>query len=207
VAGPGMAVEAVLHDGADEAADAADATRIRGIETIFRIRQPGPDPDPGAPEPVLVMVGAPGAPTRLVRSPFGELPRIGALSVAAIDYDDTGGVIISGLSSLPGRVRLYVSGAAIGETRVGPDGQWSYIASSVMPLGAYPVRAELLSEEGESPVVSVPFERLPPMPDTGTDDGALSVVFTPALWQIRRSLVGGGVQSTVIFAPERRTPG
>ncbi|MEM7729256.1 MAG: hypothetical protein AAF311_08275 [Pseudomonadota bacterium] len=206
VTGPGMAIEAVLYDvPSDIRSDTGfGATSIRGVETVFRIRQPG------TPSPALIMVSAPGAPTRLVQSPFGGLPSAGALSIGAIDYDDTGGVIVSGRSAQAGRVRLYVSNAAIGETRVGADGVWTYIASSVMPLGEYEVRAELLSDAAVNPVVSVPFERLPPLPEPGpgaaTDDGALSVAFTPYRWQIRRSLVGGGQQSTVVFAPDMSGP-
>lgn len=207
VTSPGMAVEAILFDAQSEtkdvdvleSTDALEAmTSIRGVETIFRIHRPD---DGGDTEPALIMISTPGAPTRLVQSPFKGLPSNGPLAISAIDYDDKGGVIFSGVSEVEGRVRLYVANAAIGETRVGPDGRWTYIASSVMPLGEYEVRAELLDGVG-NPVVSVPFERLPQLPQSGSDDGSLSVNFSSYRWQIRRSLIGGGTQSTVIFAPE-----
>lgn len=206
VTGPGMAVEAILFDGQTDDPDTDIAfeqaldtmTSIRGVQTIFRIKRPNED---GAEESALIMISAPGAPTRLVQSPFNGLPSNGPLAIGAIDYDDKGGVIFSGVSEVEGRIRLYVANAAIGETRVGPDGRWTYIASSVMPLGEYEIRAELMGGEG-NPVVSVPFERLPPMPQSESDDGSLSVSFSSYRWQIRRSLVGGGTQSTVIFAPE-----
>ena len=210
VTGPGMAIEAILFEGAeadDEGSADTEAgtssgtavTSIRGIETIFRIEQPG---EAYADQPALIMVVVPGAPTRLIQSPFSGLPTEGPLSVSVIDYDDNGGVIISGVSEQAGRVRVYASNAAIGETRVGADGRWTYIASSVMPVGEYTIRAELLSDGQSNPVVAVPFERLSPLPETGSDDGALSVSFSSFRWQIRRSLVGGGTQSAVIFAPE-----
>lgn len=206
VTGPGMAVEAILFDVQTDGPDTDIAseqameamTSIRGVQTIFRIKRPNED---GAEESALIMISTPGAPTRLVQSPFNGLPSNGPLAIGAIDYDDKGGVIFSGVSEVEGRIRLYVANAAIGETRVGPDGRWTYIASSVMPLGEYEIRAELMGGEG-NPVVSVPFERLPPLPQTGSDDGSLSVSFSSYRWQIRRSLVGGGTQSTVIFAPE-----
>lgn len=204
ITGPGMAIEAILFDAASQtAATEADdtletMTSIRGVETIFRIHRPN---DEEGTEASLIMISAPGAPTRLVHSPFKGLPSNGPLAIGAVDYDDKGGVIFSGVSEVEGRVRLYVANAAIGETRVGLDGRWTYIASSVMPLGEYEVRAELLDGVG-NPVVSVPFERLAPMPPSSTDDGSLSVNFSSYRWQIRRSLIGGGTQSTVIFAPE-----
>ncbi|WP_298916811.1 hypothetical protein [uncultured Algimonas sp.] len=206
ISGPGMAVEAVMSDmGPTDPLEpeAAGVTRIRGVETIFRIQNPAPMVGENEPARALIMVGAPGAPTMIVSSPFGGLPAAGPLSIGAVDYDDAGGVIFSGLSERAGRVRLYASDAAIGETRVGADGRWTYIASSVMPLGTYEVRAELLLGDADNPVLSVSFERLPPLPATDSDDGALSVSFSDDRWQIRRSLVGGGTQSTVIFSPER----
>lgn len=206
VSAQGMAIEATLFDASGtEPSGVTDiglpegAISIRGVETIFRIHRPT-EARPDA--PALIMISAPGAPTRLVQSPFGGLPSAGPLAIGAIDYDDFGGVIFSGLSEAQGRVRITVANAVIGETRVGADGRWTYIASSVMPLGEYDVQAELLDGIGSGAVVSVPFERLPPLPETEGDDGALSVNFEPFRWQIRRSLVGGGLQSTAIFAPE-----
>lgn len=208
ITGPGMAVEAILFEAStnesaerveiDDAGGLDAMTSIRGVETIFRIHRPD---DGGRTESALIMISTPGAPTRLVQSPFKGLPSNGPLAIGAIDYDDKGGVIFSGVSEVEGRVRLYVANAAIGETRVGVDGRWTYIASSVMPLGEYEVRAELL-DGVDNPVVSVPFERLPPMPTSESDDGSLTVSFSSYRWQIRRSLIGGGAQSTVIFAPE-----
>ena len=204
-----MAIEAMLFE--DSAVNAqtgtggdgtASAPGLRGVETVFRIHRPA---DMAAGLPPLIMIAAPAAPTRLVSSPFGGLPASGPLAIGAIDYDDAGGVIFSGLSADPGRVRLYVANTQIGETRVGADGRWAYIAASVMPLGEYDVRAELLPSDpsGERAAVSVPFERLPPVAAEGDgDEGALSVSFEPFRWQIRRSLVGGGMQSTAIFAPD-----
>lgn len=203
-----MAIEAVMFDGnADEDRpnpQDSGSISIRGVETIFHIRRPTADnPDP----PALILISSPGAASRLIQSPFGGLPGSGEtgegpLFIGPIDYDDAGGVIFSGLSSVPGRVRLYVANSAIGDTRIGPDGRWAYIASSVMPLGEYDVRAELIGAGETRASVSVPFERMPPLPESSGDDGALSVSFEPFQWQIRRSLIGGGSQSTVIFSPE-----
>ena len=197
-----MAIEAVLYDTrvqTDGAVEITSATSIRGVETIFRIHRPT-DSDPNA--SALIMISAPGAATRLIQSPFGGIPASGPLAIGAIDYDDAGGVIFSGLSEVQGSVRLSAANAVIGDTRVGPDGRWAYIASSVMPLGEYRVQAELIDGPGAGASISVPFERLPPLPATESDDGALSVSFEPFRWQIRRSLIGGGLQSTAIFAPE-----
>lgn len=192
-----MAIEAEQLTG--EAGSDAQVS-IRGAQTIFRIHRAA---DRAAGAPALIMISAPATPSQIVSSPFGGLPGTGPLYLVAIDYDDAGGVIINGLSEIPGRVRVYVSDSAIGETRVGPDGRWAYIAASVLPVGEYDIRAEFQSEDGSTrAALTVSFERLPPLVADQSDDGALQVGFTPYRWQIRRALVGGGVQNTVIFAPE-----
>lgn len=191
-----MVVEAVMFIETDNVS-------IRAEETIFRIPVPVSESIPAAEftTSALIMVSAPGAPSRIIQSPFGGAPTVGALSLAAIDYDDAGGVIFSGATTGKGRIRLY-AGQAIGETRIGADGRWNFIAGKTLPLGEYVVRAELIRPDGDRIQLSLPFERLAPLPSSGKGgEGAMSIKFEPYRWQIRRTLIGGGVQNTVIFSP------
>lgn len=194
--GKAMVIEAMMY--------LNDATVAhRAEETIFRIPVPN-SPDIASAEfivPALVLVSAPGTPSRIIQSPFGGAPTTGSLTMGAVDYDDAGGVILSGTTSEAGRVRLYAGRAAIGETRVGAGGRWNFIAGNMLPFGEYPLRAELISPGKERVQVAVPFERLPPLAEAEGNEGALSVNFAPYRWQVRRTLIGGGTQSTVIFSP------
>ena len=177
---------------------------IRAEETIFRIPVPSSENIPAAEfiTPALIMVSAPGAPSRIIQSPFGGAPAVASLSLAAIDYDDAGGVIFSGATTGKGRIRLYAGGQAIGETRIGIDGRWTFIAGKMLPLGEYIVRADLIRPDGNRTQLSLPFERLAPLPVSGKGgEGAMSINFEPYRWQIRRTLIGGGVQNTVVFSP------
>ena len=122
--------------------------------------------------------------------------------MGAVDYDDAGGVIFSGTTSEAGRIRLYAGGQAVGETRIGLGGRWNFIAGKMLPFGEYVIRAELLRPDADRLAVSVPFERLRPLGPSQGGEGALSVKFEPYRWQVRRTLIGGGAQSTVIFAPD-----
>lgn len=209
-----MVLEAVLYTDSD--------VTIRGDETIYRIVLPKrpqenvepdeigdidetqnavPDTDE---QPTLIMVSVPGGPTRIVTSPFGGSPTEGPLTMGPIDYDDAGGVIFSGTTSEAGRVRLYAGEAAIGETRVGAGGRWNFIAGRMLPMGEYNVRAELIRPDAERVQVTVPFERLPPVE---MEQANIPMVrFEPFRWQIRRALLGGGAQNTVIFAPREADP-
>ena len=158
----------------------------------------------------LIMVTAPGSPSRVIQSPFGEAPTAGPLSLSVIDYDFTGGVIITGTSSVPGRVRFYAQDAVIGETGIGVGGRWNFIAGRMLPRAKIRLRAELIPAPGapnapiERTSVTVPFVFLPPLQEEDTDgSGALSVSIDPDQWQVRRTLIGGGGQTTVIFAPQK----
>lgn len=162
----------------------------------------------------LIMVTAPGAPSRIIQSPFGGVPTSGPLSLSVIDYDYSGGIIITGSSTIPGRIRIYAQDAVIGETGIGVSGRWNYIAGRILPPGAVDIdiRAELIAAPGipnapDDPLsIAVRLNRLPPLQAEPTDgSGGLSVsvnIESQQWWQIRRTLMGGGGQSTVIFSPE-----
>ncbi len=195
--GQAMAIEALMFTGQDEVS-------IRSDETIFRLPVPaGPNvASANYTAPALVMICASGGPSRIIQSPFGQSPTTGPLTLGAIDYDDAGGVIFSGSTSAEGRVRIYLGEQAIGETPVQADGRWNFTAGKMLPLGEYDVWAELLRLNAPRVRIGVVFERLPPLPQADGDDGSLSVSFEPLRWQIRRSLIGGGSQSTVVFAQQ-----
>ena len=200
----GMALEAVLYK-------TENAVGIRSEETIFRI--PVPENEELATSnyttDALIMVTAPGRPSRIIQSPFGGVPTSGPLGLSVIDYDYAGGVIITGTSSMAGRVRIFAQDAQIGETGIGVGGRWNFIAGRMLPRGEIEIRAELIPAPGfvttqEGPTsLSVPFKFLPPLRQDETGGGgALTVNFEPLQWQVRRTLIGGGGQSTVIFSPD-----
>lgn len=179
---------------------------VRGDETVFRIPVPSDDTEGLTSKPALIMVTAPGGPTRIVQTPFGGSPTNGPLTMGPIDYDDAGGVIFSGTTEEEGRVRIFAGPQAIGETRVGAGGRWNFIAGGgMMPFGEYDVAAELIKSDGVKARVSVPFEKLAP-----SKNAVASIVpdvrYEPFRWQVRRQLLGGGVQYTAIFAPEEAEP-
>lgn len=217
-----MALEALLYM-------TEEGVAIRSEETVFRIPTPRDDKDVDtelsqpsnadvgtdeAPTPdyktsALIMVTAPGSPSRIVQSPFGEAPTSGPLSLSVIDYDYQGGVIITGTSSVPGRVRFSAQNAVIGETGIGVGGRWNFIAGRLLPrIRVINIRAELIPASGalnapeDRISVTVPFNFFPLLQEEDTDgSGALSVNIDPKQWHVRRTLIGGGGQSTAIFAP------
>lgn len=200
-----------------------DDPPIRSEETVFRLSVPDSEnasetglqinaetpPATRYKTSALIMVTAPGSPSRVIQSPFGETPSAGPLNLSVIDYDYTGGIIITGTSSVPGRVRFYAQDTVIGETGIGVGGRWNFIAGSLLPRAKIILRAELIPAQGvpNAPAIpsriSIPFNFIPPLKEEDTDgSGALSVNIEAQQWQIRRTLIGGGGQSTVVFSPD-----
>lgn len=199
-----MVIEAQLYQ--DE-----ESVAIRSAETIFRLPVPTGEEAAAAnyKTDALVLVTTPGGPSRLIQSPFGDVPTSGPLSLSIIDYDHVGGLIISGTSTVPGRIRVNAQDAVIGDIAIGVSGRWSYIAGRMLPRGGVQIRLELFAAPGilnapEGPVsLTVPYDFLPPLREEQTDgSGSLSVNRDPLQWQVRRTLIGGGGQSTVIFSPD-----
>jgi len=179
---------------------------VRGDETIYRLPVPRKKDEAKKGQTTsdlaLIMVSVPGGPSRIVQSPFGGSPTNGPLTMGPIDYDDSGGVILSGTTEAEGRVRIYAGGEAFGETRVGAGGRWNFIAGNLLPRGEYPLSAELINPDGVKARVSVPFVLLPPSKNNTQSISSLpDVKYEPFRWQVRRALIGGGHQTTAIFAP------
>jgi len=184
---------------------------IRSDETVFRIPHPQSgrptDEDgiamPSSPraKPALILRTSPGAPSRLIQSPFGTIPTVGPLSLGPIDYDDSGGAVFRGTSERTGRVRLSVEGGGvIGDQPVLEDGQWFFIVPETLPTGRYNISVSLMTEGEDDVVLTVPFERLSPRRSKQVEGFAVSALYGEKSWQVRRQLLGGGAQYTVIFA-------
>lgn len=148
--------------------------------------------------PALVLLTSPGGASRILQSPFGGRGAEDILSLGPIEYDDLGAVIFSGLAERQGRVRIYIDGNVIGDTRVAPDGRWFYIRADTLAVGDYELVVELTPPNGESVELQQDFERMSPDSETGP----IFVKQDADRWQIRRQLKGGGAQYTTIFAPK-----
>lgn len=183
----------------------ANGQAVRSDETIFRVPPPIVDEvsEDQAPR-ALIMVTSPGGPSSIFQSPFRGLPNASAISLGSIDYDESGGVIFSGASTLDGRVRVYANNTMVGDRRVEANGRWYIIAADTLPRGSFDIRAELLTENGKVSEISVPFDRLTKKADDSTKP--VEAIYKPYGWQVRRALLGGGNQYTAIFAPEDAAP-
>ena len=201
-------IDPTQHLSLDLFVDVQDGARIRSDESVYRIPlirsedQVETEGSEDRAKQALILITAPGGPSRIIQSPFRGLPTSGALSLGAIDYDKSGGVIFSGVSASDGKVAILANDSFIGEAQVGPDGRWFLIAAETLPLGKYDIRAQLIIDNEEKASISLPFQRFGDVAEFDQLSDVLQVNYSPFGWQMSRSLYGGGQQFTAILAPE-----
>ena len=198
------------HLALDLIIDVDQGARIRSDETVYRI----PYANVGnsgettqdflkhsQQERALLLVTAPGGPSKVTQTPFRGPPKSGDLSLGAIDYDNSGGVIFSGNATSGGLVRIFANDGFIGESQVAPDGRWFLIAPETLPLGEYDIKAEFIQDNELISELSQSFTRFVDKKDFLQFNENLFVNYTPYGWYVARTLYGGGEQLTAILAP------
>lgn len=182
-------------------------TTIRGVETLFAVSLPAARQEAlGARNTRAALLALqPGGPSRVLQSPFNGLPRDGALVLEAVDYDNSGGVIFTGSAPQNGLVRISANGALIGETGVDARQRWTLIAGSTLPVGTYDIQVSLMAPDDAAPAqLEFPLERMASGSLQSSIDGAgplIAADFKEDVWQLRRSLYGGGEQYSIIYSP------
>ena len=171
-----------------------DGRQVRSDQEIFIVKQEE--------KPSLVILTAPGENSRVLQTPFQELPQIDEYYLEAIDYDNSGAVIFSGKASNPAKVRIYANENLVGESRVDRSGRWTLIFGSIMPLGEYNVSAEFIPDDGgETKKLTLPFSRIEPLFEA-EGSPKIYVQNQDDKIQIGRALYGGGYQYTAVYSPE-----
>jgi hypothetical protein len=146
-----------------------------------------------------------GAGIKLLQVPDakGDVSAAKDLSLAAVNYDENGTVVLSG-KGLPGKtVRVYVNNRPIGSAIVDENGNWILKPDRPIPEGTYTLRIDQVEADGKViSRVELPFQRAP------ADDvklvrmnGGLNAIVQPgnSLWRIARRVYGAGLEYTVIY--------
>lgn len=152
--------------------------------------------------PLVALLPAEGAgPATLLQVPGGGTggPRV---SIDAIDYADSGGVIVAGRGSPGSSVRLYADNRPVGTAQVGPDGRWR-IDIPQMGEGNYTLRVDELGPQGRVTArAETPFQRAR-VPAPGPGEQLVVVQPGNSLWRISRRVYGEGLRYTAIFDANR----
>ena len=157
----------------------------------------------------MIFLTSPGQNTRVLQTSFDFLPGRDGFVLEAIDYDNSGGVIFSGLSVKMGSVKVYANENLVGESYVDRSGRWNLIFGNIMPMGRYNISVELVPIEQEiadnkpqnSIVLTLPFARMNPL-FASEDSPEILVEYLDDRIQIGRALYGGGYQFTIVYSPD-----
>ncbi|MFM7344863.1 MAG: LysM peptidoglycan-binding domain-containing protein [Tagaea sp.] len=180
-----------------EGPDGTAATSERNVAVVVPARGLGTG---GGPLVALLPAEGAGAATLL------QVPGGGAggarLSIDAIDYADSGGVIVSGRGVPEANVRLYADNRPVGTAQVGPDGRWR-IDIPQLGEGNYALRVDELGPHGRVTArAETPFQRVR-VPAPGPGEQLVVVQPGNSLWRISRRVYGEGLRFTAIFEANR----
>jgi nucleoid-associated protein YgaU len=210
----------------------------------------GPDPSPSetssaiavaVPEPPPNPLVAALTPSKPMPAPSSLLPAAAPLSKAS-DAPGSARIVVQSIETSPGgrmvargvaepnaTVRLYLSGAFVGDAKTKADGRWSLTISHGMTQGAYAVRADEINPANAAVIAraEAPFDfpaasAAPAAPERvvgSSDDNAAASVRSPSpadvvvdsvqthhverghtLWGISQKYYGDGSRYRMIFA-------
>jgi nucleoid-associated protein YgaU len=158
-------------------------------------------PEPGQGGVVAVQMAPRGGVSRVLQRP-GEMPT--GLSIAAVDYDRTGRIGVSGSADAGARIVVYMDNAELGQTTVAANGDWRLQGTAKLTEGEHALRADQLDAAGAvAKRVEVSFRI---EPGDASIAGDVIVVVQPgnSLWRIARRIYGEGTAYTVIFEANRK---
>lgn len=136
-------------------------------------------------------------PTRVLNMPGGKA-KGDALSLATVDYDQSGRAILAGTGKPKSILNLYLDNGVLGQITVDDNGNWSYLPSSPISPGLHHLRIDQVDPAGK--VVSrveLPFEQAPTA--LAASNGKVVIQPGNSLWRLARESYGSGLRYTVIY--------
>ena len=128
----------------------------REIDSIQSVSVSVPEQEGGQ---ALVVLAEPGKASRVLQGP-GVPSDAGNLVLEAVDYDENGNVIVSGITEPNSTVRIYLNDKPIGDAVADAEGRWELRPNGAVAPGTYTMRIDQLDANGQvSARVEVPFER------------------------------------------------
>jgi hypothetical protein len=153
--------------------------------------------------PLAVAVPDAGAvPATLLQPPDGD-ERVAGVIVDAVDYDDRGGVVVSGRAPPGSALNLYLDDGFVGRTSADGDGRWRLRPEQAVTVGRHRLRADQVEPSGTVEArAEIAVERPTAVPASGRP-GDVVVRRGDSLWMIARTTYGDGRAFTVIHAANR----
>ncbi len=147
---------------------------------------------------VAVLTPLEGA-SRLMQVPSADMLGSKGLSLDAVDYDEAGGVSLSGRAEPGATVQVYLNNKPVATATADAKGRWRVQLTEKVDPGVYTLRADQVREAGKVMArVELPFSRAAPE-DIRIEAGQVIVQPGNNLWQIARGSYGRGAFFTVIY--------
>lgn len=147
---------------------------------------------------VAVLTPFEGA-SRLMQVPSTDAQGTKGLGLDSVDYDEAGGVTLSGRAEPGATVQIYLNNKPVATATADAKGKWRTALTEKVDPGVYTLRADQVREAGKVMArVELPFSRAAPE-DIKVDAGQVIVQPGNNLWQIARGSYGRGAFFTVIY--------
>ena len=156
------------------------------------------------------------SPPLAIAAPAARGEPLPAIAVKSVEVGPGGRLVARGEAAPNADVRLYLSGAFVGDARTKADGRWSLTVESGMTEGAYKVRADEMRPDGSVEArAEAPFDFPSAMPGDNVvasaspaspADVVLASVQTAhvqpgdTLWGLSQTFYGDGSRYKLIFA-------
>jgi nucleoid-associated protein YgaU len=180
-----------------EAIDPATGTKTKSTDTVALAVAP---PSSGGQGPGTVAVLLPSNPNQPAQAL--QTPNTGTLSFDTAEYNNSGGLMLSGHATPGATLRLYADNKLLATVTADAQGRWSSVAPRPAGTGRIELRVDQLAPDGTvAQRVAEPFE-----PQTRPAGATVSYTVQPgnSLWVIARSTYGDGMHYTVIFSANRQ---
>jgi nucleoid-associated protein YgaU len=179
-----------------EATDPATGAKTKSTDTVA-LAVATPTANGAAPGSVAVLLpGNANQPAQALQTPTAR----GGLSLDTAEYNDKGGLMLSGHAPAGTTLRLYADNQPIGTAKTDGQGKWSFVSPHPSGSGKAELRVDQLATDGSvAQRIDEPFE--PPTGAVAT--GHYKVEAGNSLWVIARKAYGNGQHYTVIFGANK----
>ena len=121
------------------------------------------------------------------------------LTLKTIDYDDSGIIILSGLSNRNSIINVYIDNTLVGSVNANLGGSWAIELKNKLKPGKYIIRVDQLNMSAKVlERIELPFVRAPVI-EVATEKATVIIQPGNSLWRIAAKVYGSGFRYTEIY--------
>ena len=186
-----------------EATDPGNGNKTKSSDTVaLAVAPQAPAGKASSSGTVAVLLpGNANQPAQVLQTPNA---RSGNLSLDTAEYNDSGGLMLSGHATPGATLRLYAQNEPIATVTADGQGKWASTSPRPKTSGKIELRVDELNAEGAvAQRVAEPFEPQSAEVAGATPTGSYTVQPGNSLWAIARKAYGEGTHYTIIYSANR----